>query len=83
MLSLSHLIVLTKQYRYSKMAVVKITDLPDGDTTFTNKDVVLVVDFEDNTTKKVQAANMRTYMLDETLLNEAIDARLRYYGLIP
>lgn len=65
------------------MAVVKITDLPDGDTTFTNKDVVLVVDFEDNTTKKVQAKNMRTYMLDETLLNEAIDARLRYYGLIP
>ena len=65
------------------MAIVKITDLPDGDNTFTNKDVVLVVDFEDNTTKKVKASSMRTYMLDETLLNEAIDARLRHYGLIP
>jgi len=65
------------------MAIVKITDLPDGDNTFTDKDVVLVVDFEDDTTKKVKASSMRTYMLDETLLNEAIDARLRYHGLIP
>lgn len=64
------------------MAIVKITDLPDGDTTFTDKDVVLVVDFEDNTTKKVKASSVRTYMLDETLLNEAIDERLRYHGLI-
>ena len=64
------------------MAIVKITDLPDGDNTFTDKDVVLVVDFEDNTTKKVKASSMKTYMLDETLLNEAIDARLRHHGLI-
>ena len=64
------------------MAIVKITDLPDGDTTFTDKDVVLVVDFEDNTTKKVKASSVRTYMLDETLLNEAIDERLRHHGLI-
>lgn len=64
------------------MAIVKITDLPDGDNTFTDKDVVLVVDFEDNTTKKVKASSVRTYMLDETLLNEAIDERLRYHGLI-
>ena len=64
------------------MAIVKITDLPDGDATFTDKDVVLVVDFEDNTTKKVKASSMKTYMLDEALLNEAIDARLRYHGLI-
>ena len=64
------------------MAIVKITDLPDGDATFTDKDVVLVVDFEDNTTKKVKASSMKTYMLDETLLNEAIDARLRHHGLI-
>ena len=64
------------------MPIVKITDLPDGDATFTDKDVVLVVDFEDDTTKKVKASSMRTYMLDETLLNEAIDARLRHHGLI-
>ena len=64
------------------MAIVKITDLPDGDATFTNQDVVLVVDVDDNTTKKVKASSIRTYMLDETLLNEAIDARLRQLGLI-
>ena len=65
------------------MAIIKITDLPDGDNTFTDKDVVLVVDFEDNTTKKVKASSMKTYMLDDALLNEAIDARLRHHGLIP
>ena len=76
------MIVRTKQYRYNEMAIVKITDLPDGDATFTNQDVVLVVDVDDNTTKKVKASSIRTYMLDETLLNEAIDARLRQLGLI-
>ena len=64
------------------MAIVKISDLPSGDATFTDKDVVLVVDFEDNTTKKVEATHMRTYMLDENLLNDMIDARLRHHGLI-
>lgn len=64
------------------MAIVKISDLPSGDATFTDKDIVLVVDFEDDTTKKVEAAHMRTYMLDENLLNDMIDARLRHHGLI-
>jgi hypothetical protein len=64
------------------MPIVKISDLPTGDTTFTDKDIVLVVDFEDSTTKSVRASTVRNYVLEESLINDMIDERLRHHGLI-
>ena len=64
------------------MSVVKIKDLPSGDATFTNKDKVVVMDHEDQVTKTVDASTIRSYALNEALINEMIDERLRYHGLI-
>ena len=64
------------------MPIVKISDLPTGDTTCTDKDIVLVVDFEDSTTKSVRASTVRNYVLEESLVNDMIDERLRHHGLI-
>lgn len=64
------------------MSVVKIKDLPSGDATFTNKDKVVVMDHEDQVTKTVAASTIRSYALDEALINEMIDDRLRFHGLI-
>lgn len=64
------------------MPIVKISDLPTGDATFTDKDIVLVVDFEDATTKSVQASTVRQYVLNESIVNDMIDDRLRHHGLI-
>lgn len=64
------------------MSVVKIKDLPSGDATFTNKDKVVVMDHEDQVTKTVAASTIRDYALDEALINEMIDDRLRFHGLI-
>ena len=74
--------VRTTQYRYRTMPIVKISDLPTGDATFTDKDIVLVVDFEDSTTKSVEASTVRQYVLKESIVNDMIDARLRHHGLI-
>ncbi len=64
------------------MPIVKISDLPTGDVTFTDKDIVLVVDFEDTTTKSVKASTVRQYVLEESIVNDMIDDRLRHHGLI-
>ena len=64
------------------MPIVKISDLPTGDVTFTDKDIVLVVDFEDTTTKSVKASTVRQYVLNESIVNDMIDDRLRHHGLI-
>lgn len=65
------------------MSVVKIKDLPSGDATFTNRDKVVVMDHEDQVTKTVDASTIRSYALDEALINEMIDQRLQHHGLIP
>ena len=76
------MIVRTTQYRYRTMPIIKLSDLPNGDLTFTSEDKVMVLDHEDNTTKIVRAEAIQKHALDEDKLNDIIDARLRYHGLI-
>jgi hypothetical protein len=65
------------------MAIVKISDLPEGNTTLSNQDNLVVVDTESSTTKKVTVSHLKSFVLDDTTMNDLIDARLRHHGLIP
>ena len=65
------------------MAIVKISDLPEGNTTLSNQDNLVVVDTESSTTKKVTVSHLKAFVLDDTTMNDLIDARLRHHGLIP
>lgn len=65
------------------MAIIKISDLPEGNTTLSNQDNLVVVDIESTTTKKVTVSHLKSFVLDDATMNELIDTRLRHHGLIP
>ncbi len=67
------------------MAIKKITELP-VDATITNSDILPFVDEDTNTTKSVAVGTLISHSISEMAtsddVNDLIDARLRFHGLI-